>query len=343
MWHRNLMCPPVCHQWESSSSGPGVVDNWQTTTLPENLKQIYNCDESALFYKLLPNKSLVLKGDTCHGGKRPKGRLTFMACANIDGSDKMELLVVGRVWTPRCFKNVKNIPLDYHANNKAWMTSNLFTQWSKKLDRREDKKVALVLDNCPAHLGQVPGLTNITLFFLPPNTTSKTQPLDLGIIQNLNMHFRKELLLREIKDDPKDDIPLSQLAMYEDGIPLASLFQQASQYMEVESTLDDYLSADQDLIAVTKETEDDIFKDVMSKHIGPRGHPGRRGRGHHPQPQPPSCETILSHLKDIQLFLETHPDMSDEFQHIQRIARRTRVKSMNNKKQKTTADFSSQK
>jgi len=82
------------------------------------------------------------------------------------------------------------------------MTSNLFTQWSKKLDRRfkrEDKTVALVLDNCPAHPGQVPGLTNITLFFLPPNTTSKTQPLDLGIIQNLKMHYRKELLLRVIK------------------------------------------------------------------------------------------------------------------------------------------------
>ncbi|XP_037774800.1 tigger transposable element-derived protein 6-like [Penaeus monodon] len=147
-------------------------------------------------------------------------------------------------------QNVKNIPLDYHANNKAWMTSNLFTQWSKKLDRREDKKVALVLDNCPAHLGQVPGLTNITLFFLPPNTTSKTQPLDLGIIQNLNMHFRNGVVAErdQVKtivncfkktkfvpqDDPKDDIPLSQLAMYEDGIPLASLFQQASQYMEVE-------------------------------------------------------------------------------------------------------------
>ncbi|XP_037792589.1 tigger transposable element-derived protein 6-like [Penaeus monodon] len=204
----------------------------------------------------------------------------------MDGSDKVELLVVGRVWTPRCFKNVKNIPLDYHANNKAWMTSNLFTQWSKKLDRRfkrEDKTVALVLDNCPAHPGQVPGLT---LFFLPPNTTSKTQPLDFGIMQNLKVHYRTELLLRVIKtivncfkkakfvpqDDPKDDIPLSQLAVDEDGISLASLFQQASQYMEVEieSTLDDYLSADQDLIAVTEETEEDIFEDVMSKHIGPQ-------------------------------------------------------------------------
>ncbi|XP_037775578.1 tigger transposable element-derived protein 6-like [Penaeus monodon] len=303
----------------------GVVDNWQTTTLPENLKQyppshIYNCDESALFYRLLPNKSLVMKEDTCHGGKRPK------ACTNMDGSDK------------------------------AWMTSNLFTQWSKKLDRRfkREDKVALVLDNCPAHPGQVPGLTNITLFFLPPNTISKTQPLDLGIIQNLKMYYREELLLRVIKamdsadtttplpninDDPKDDIPLSQMAVDEDDIPLASLFKQASQYMEVEGTLDDYLSAGQDLTAVTAETED-IFENVMSKHIGPRDiQEDEEDLDITLQPQPPSCETIFSHLEDIQLFLETYPDIPDEFQHIQRIARRTRVKSMNNKKQKRIADF----
>ncbi|XP_037781011.1 tigger transposable element-derived protein 4-like [Penaeus monodon] len=177
---------------EAAAVDLGVVDNWQTTTLPEILKQyppshIYNGDESALFYKLLPNKSLVMKGDTCHGGKRPKGRLTFMACTNMDGSDKVELLVVGRVWKPRCFKNVKNIPLDYHANNKAWMTSNLFTQWSKKLDRRfkrEDKKTIV---NC--------------------FKKAKFVPQD------------------DPQDDPKDDIPLSQLVVDEDDIPLASLFQ----------------------------------------------------------------------------------------------------------------------
>lgn len=117
------------------------------------------------------------------------------------------------------------------------------------------------------------------------------------------------------QNDPKDDIPPSQLAVDEDDIPLASLFQQASQYMEVEGTLDDYLSVDQNLIAVTEEIEEDIFEDVMSKHIGPQDiQEDEEDEDISPQPQPPSCETILSHLEDIQLFLETHPDMSEKSQ-----------------------------
>ncbi|XP_037780268.1 tigger transposable element-derived protein 4-like [Penaeus monodon] len=272
---------------EAAAVDLGVVDNWQTTTLPEILKQyppshIYNCDESALFYKLLPNKSSVMKGDTCHGCKRPKDRLTFMACTNMDGSDKVELLVVGRVWKPRCLKNVKNIPVDYHANNKAWITSNLFTQWSKKLDRR--------FKSLPGHLS-------------PPQTT-------------VNCFKKNKVCAQDdSQNDPKDDIPPSQLAVDEDDIPLASLFQQASQYMEVEGTLDDYLSVDQNLIAVTEEIEEDIFEDVMSKHIGPQDiQEDEEDEDISPQPQPPSCETILSHLEDIQLFLETHPDMSEKSQ-----------------------------
>jgi len=41
-------------------------------------------------------------------------------------------------------------------------------------------------------------LKNIELFFLPPNTTAKTQPMDQGVIQNLKLFYRQQLALRRL-------------------------------------------------------------------------------------------------------------------------------------------------
>ncbi|XP_062622348.1 tigger transposable element-derived protein 4-like [Saccostrea cucullata] len=154
-----------------------------------------------LFFRLLPDKTLEFKCVDCHGGKSSKDRLTVLACANMSGSDKLPLLVIGKAKNPRCFKNVKSLPTSYEANSKAWITSELFTNWVRKLDRKfhyQGRKVALVVDNCPAH-PKVTGLKAVSLIFLPPNTTSKTQPMDQGIIQNLKVHYRKLVILRQLK------------------------------------------------------------------------------------------------------------------------------------------------
>ena len=45
----------------------------------------------------------------------------------------------------------------------------------------EGRIVAFVIDSCPAH-PHIFNLKSIKLYFLPPNTTSKTQPMDQGVI-----------------------------------------------------------------------------------------------------------------------------------------------------------------
>lgn len=35
-------------------------------------KDIFNCDETGLFFKLMPDMSLTYKVDPCHGGKKSK-------------------------------------------------------------------------------------------------------------------------------------------------------------------------------------------------------------------------------------------------------------------------------
>ena len=159
-------------------------------------KDIYNCDETGIFYKMLPDKSMIFKSESAHGTKSSKERLTVMVASNMTGSDKLPLLVIGKSLKPRCFKNQKSLPTDYLANKNSWMTSEIFTCWIKKLDAKfesEGRTVAMLLDNCSAH-PKVSGLAAITLYFLPPNTTSVTQPMDQGIIHNLKCHYRRQLV-----------------------------------------------------------------------------------------------------------------------------------------------------
>lgn len=99
--------------------------------MPNILKEyssndIFNADEFGLFFKLMPDKSLVFKREKCHGGKLSKERLSVLACTNATGSQKLRLLVIGKSKAPRCFKNVRTFPCDYVSQNRAWMTGDIF-------------------------------------------------------------------------------------------------------------------------------------------------------------------------------------------------------------------------
>ena len=101
--------------------------------------------------------------------------------------------MIGKYANPRCFKGVNNLPVQYQANRKAWMLSDLFLNWLTKLDKRfilEGRSIAMVVDNCPSHPKINSQLKTIQLVFLPPNTTSILQTCDQGIIRNLKVHYR---------------------------------------------------------------------------------------------------------------------------------------------------------
>ena len=71
---------------------------------------IYNADETALFYKLMPNKTLELKGNKCFGGKSSKERITALLCTNSTGTDKLKPLIIEGMDDIRGIRRVVVVP-----------------------------------------------------------------------------------------------------------------------------------------------------------------------------------------------------------------------------------------
>lgn len=137
----------TCEVWRSE-----VLQGYMEKYSPQD---IFNADETALFFKLLPAKTITYKADNCTGGKRSKERITVMVvAANMTGTEKLPLFAIGKSRNRRCFKNVRSLLSDYAANKKAWVTGELFAQWLTRLDKKFDRcgrKVLLFVDNCSAH------------------------------------------------------------------------------------------------------------------------------------------------------------------------------------------------
>ena len=65
---------------------------------------------------------------------------------------------------------------------------------TKKM-RRCDRHIILFLDNAGCHPESLQDMfSNIKVVFLPPNTTSRLQPLDAGVIRAFKVRYRKLLL-----------------------------------------------------------------------------------------------------------------------------------------------------
>lgn len=85
---------------EAASVNTDDVDAWFCENVPTIAsyceKNVYNADETALLYQMLPSKTHTLKGDTCSGGKNSKVRVTVLLCTNMDGSDRRQPFIIGK-------------------------------------------------------------------------------------------------------------------------------------------------------------------------------------------------------------------------------------------------------
>ena len=90
----------VCGTKESATS-EDTLEEWKRTVLKEALEcykpcDIYNGDETALFYKCLPHRTYCFTADKPAGSAKRKDRFTLMIIMNMDGSDHRKLAVIGK-------------------------------------------------------------------------------------------------------------------------------------------------------------------------------------------------------------------------------------------------------
>lgn len=168
--------------------------------------QIYNCDETGLVYKSLHNKTNVANFEkNAVGTKVFKERVTIMPCTNATGTHKLDLMMIGKSKSPRCFHNME-LPLYYKSSKNAWQTYTLFKDWyhdvfipqvTKHLQSKGlPIKALLLIDNASCH-GSESNFTdnsNFKVMFFPPNNTPLLQPLDQHVIKSLKQRYRKHLL-----------------------------------------------------------------------------------------------------------------------------------------------------
>jgi len=87
-------------------------ERYRTNVLPSLLKEydskdVFSADEFGLFFKCTPDRTLTFKWDTRHGGNKSRERITVVVGANMTGTEKLKLLVIGKSKQPRAFQEKK--------------------------------------------------------------------------------------------------------------------------------------------------------------------------------------------------------------------------------------------
>lgn len=167
-------------------------------------EDILNFDETGLYYEQQPTRTIC---KTPMGGvKKSKNRFTVGLLTNSDGSYKGHPVVIGKRKTPRGASKRpvlysktaigQSHHIDYYQNDSAWMTTEIFYKYMKRLNASfayKNRHVAILVDNASVHKIKEE-LSHIKLVFLPANTTSKLQSLDAGKYGLYDILYRLYLL-----------------------------------------------------------------------------------------------------------------------------------------------------
>ncbi|GES72569.1 tigger transposable element-derived protein 6-like [Rhizophagus clarus] len=135
----------------------------QTILQDYTLDNIFDADETGLFFRMAPNQTLA--SAPTPGTKLDKTRITVLLATNAIGIQKLKSLVIGSSKNPKCLHQVNRnfLSCTYHANSKAWMRNNIFGEW-------------------------------LEVHFLPLNITAHLQLMDADIIKSFKAIYKQHYI-----------------------------------------------------------------------------------------------------------------------------------------------------
>lgn len=187
----------------TESTGPTAAavlldENWITVKLHDLIqlvdpRNVYNLDELGLFWRLTPDKYADANPDpVCKLGEHANERFTVLIGANMDGSHKLPLAVVGNR------ENFRLRSVKYYPSATSWLSVDIFNKYLADLNEilyADGRNVLLFVDGCSPH-SQSRFYSNITVHFLPSETISKLQPMDAGVKRVFKGAFRLKMVAK---------------------------------------------------------------------------------------------------------------------------------------------------
>ncbi|XP_066126892.1 tigger transposable element-derived protein 1-like [Saccopteryx bilineata] len=186
--------------------------------------QVFNVDETGLFWKRMPERMLLaLEGTARPGPKAPKDHLTLLLCGNAAGDFKLKPLLVYPSENPRALKGCSkaSLPVVWRSNRNDWLTPSIFREWftgcfcpaveSYCASHGLPNCALLLLDGAPCHPAHLGSLSaHVRVEFLPKNTSALIQPMNQGIIATFKAHYLRCTLSHLVQEKAGGDRPSMQ-------------------------------------------------------------------------------------------------------------------------------------
>uniref|UniRef100_A0A8B9XNI0 HTH CENPB-type domain-containing protein n=1 Tax=Bos mutus grunniens TaxID=30521 RepID=A0A8B9XNI0_BOSMU len=171
-------------------------------------RQVFNVDETGLFWKRLPERMLLaLEGTAGPGPKASKDHLTLLLGGNAAGDFKLKPLLVYPSENPRALRGCSkaSLPVVWRSNRNDWLTPVIFQEWftscfcpaveSYCASHGLPHRALLLLDSAPCHPAHLGGLSaHVRVEFLPKNTSTLIQPMNQGVITAFKAQYLRRTL-----------------------------------------------------------------------------------------------------------------------------------------------------
>jgi hypothetical protein len=85
-----------------------ALDNLYAIITQYDPENVYNMDEIALFFRLLPRYNLLMPDEdisTTRRKKKSKGRVSLIVCTNAMGTHKIPCALINKLKAPACIKD----------------------------------------------------------------------------------------------------------------------------------------------------------------------------------------------------------------------------------------------